>query len=360
MKRTITISVDQLYRPSPGGIATYVRGLAAGLAALHDANLHVRGLAPRGPLPNGVPELALEQTSALVGVNLLTRLWPRWPLGVRRDSNVVHATSMAGPFGGGAKDAIHSVAMHDLLWRDEPSAATPGGIRFHESRLKLIVARDDLRVIVTSPGLAGRLVALGINRERLHTVRLGVDEDSTDAASASAVREMLGEHDVRGPFTLYVGTREPRKNLEALIEAHRRASATNPALGNLVIAGPSGWGAVPTGDAAVLGLVSRPLLRGLYRDATVFAYVPLAEGWGLPPVEALHAGTRVVASVTTPSVSTNREVIRVDPRDLDSIAEGLIAALSQPDDAGARSDRHASVSDLTWLNVARDHVAAWQ
>jgi hypothetical protein len=32
MKRTITISVDQLYRPSPGGIATYVRGLAAGLA----------------------------------------------------------------------------------------------------------------------------------------------------------------------------------------------------------------------------------------------------------------------------------------------------------------------------------------
>ena len=88
--------------------------------------------------------------------------------------------------------------------------------------------------------------------------------------------------------------------------------------------------------------------------------MPLAEGWGLPPVEALHAGTRVVASVTTPSVSSNREVIRVDPRDLDSIAEGLIAALSQPDDAGARSVRHASVSDLTWLNVALDHVAAWQ
>jgi glycosyltransferase involved in cell wall biosynthesis len=360
MKRTITISVDQLYRPSPGGIATYVRGLATGLAALHDSNLHVRGLAPRGALPHGVPELPLELNSAPVGVTLLTRLWPRWPLGVPADSNVVHATSMAGPFGGGAKDALHSVALHDLLWRDEPSAATPAGIRFHEERLKLIIARDDLRVIVTSPGLAGRLVALGIDRERLHTVRLGVDEDVTDAASPASVSELLGEHGVRGPFTLYVGTREPRKNLEALIEAHRRARATNPSLGDLVLAGPSGWGAVPTADATVLGLVSRPLLRGLYRDATVFAYVPIAEGWGLPPVEALHAGTRVVASVTTPSTSGNLEVIRVDPSDVDSIAEGLVAALSLPDDVGARSERHASVSDLTWLNVALDHLAAWQ
>ncbi|MEO9181341.1 MAG: glycosyltransferase, partial [Acidimicrobiales bacterium] len=308
----------------------------------------------------GVPELVLEQTSAPVGVKLLTRVWPRWPLGVRGDSNVVHATSMAGPFGGGAKDAIHSVAMHDLLWRDEPSAATPGGIRFHEGRLKLIAARDNLRIILTSPGLAERLVALGINRERLHTVRLGVNEDMTDAASSSSVEAVLGEHGVRGPFTLYVGTREPRKNLESLIEAHRRARVSNPSLGNLVLAGPSGWGAVPTSDATVLGIVSRPLLRGLYRDATVFAYVPLAEGWGLPPVEALHAGTRVVASLTTPSVSSNCEVIRVDPLDVDSIAEGLVVALNLPDDVRSRTERHASVSDLTWLNVALDHLAAWQ
>ncbi len=106
MKRTITISVDQLYRPSPGGIATYVRGLATGLAAVADAQLHVRGVAPRGVPPAGVGELPLELDGAPVGIKLLTRLWRRWPLGVAHDSNVVHATSMAGPFGGGAKDAM--------------------------------------------------------------------------------------------------------------------------------------------------------------------------------------------------------------------------------------------------------------
>ena len=89
----------------------------------------------------------------------------------------MHATSMAGPFGGGTSDAVHSIAMHDLLWRDDPGISTPAGIRFHDRRLKLIADRKDLRVIVTSPGLAERLVDVGIDASRIHTVRLGVDDD---------------------------------------------------------------------------------------------------------------------------------------------------------------------------------------
>jgi glycosyltransferase involved in cell wall biosynthesis len=107
-------------------------------------------------------------------------------------------------------------------------------------------------------------------------------------------------------------------------------------------------------------MVSREMLLGLYRDATVFAYVPLAEGWGLPPVEALNVGTRVVASATTPSVATNERVVLVDPLDVEGIAEGLLAALRQGDDAESQSARRRSVADLTWRNVALDHLAAWQ
>ncbi len=81
------------------------------------------------------------------------------------------------------------------------------------------------------------------------------------------------------------------------------------------------------------------MLKGLYRDATVFAYVPRAEGWGLPPMEALHEGTRVVASATTPSASNNREVVLVDPLDVSAIAAGLAAALELPDDEAARARR---------------------
>ena len=141
---------------------------------------------------------------------------------------------------------------------------------------------------------------------------------------------------------------------------HALARAENDALGPLVLVGPSGWGEVDVADAVVLGPVARPLLKGLYRDATVVAYVPRAEGWGLPPVEALAQGTRVVASSNTPSVTANDEVVRVDPLDVEDIAGGLLAALLVPTDEPARARRRASVTELTWRNVALDHLAGWR
>jgi glycosyltransferase involved in cell wall biosynthesis len=359
VKRTITISIEQLNRPQPGGIATYVRGLVTGLHALDDPTLDVVGLEPKGATVSS-DELPLRAVQAPCGVRLLSRLWSLWPLGVPSDSDVVHATSMAGPFGGGAKDAVHSIAMHDLLWRDEPGISTPSGIRYHDRRLKLIAEHRDLRVIVTSPGLTERLVDEGIDESRIRSVRLGVDHDLDNAATTAAVRELLAGFGVAGPFTFYAGTREPRKNIDRLLAAHRMAFSVNPDLGPLVLAGPSGWGAVATGDAIVLGSVPRDTLLGLYRDATVFVYVPLAEGWGLPPVEALNAGARVVASTTTPSVANNRLVVRVDPHDESSIAEGLLSALALGVDEVSQSARRESVSDLTWRHVALDHLAAWR
>jgi glycosyltransferase involved in cell wall biosynthesis len=357
--RTLTLGIDQLYRRQPGGIATYVRGLAVGLAQVADPGLDVRGLAPRGPIPPLAAGLTIPLVTAPVSVELLTRLWKYRALGVPKSSDIVHATSMAGPYGGGKANAVHSVALHDLLWRERSSATTSRGARFHEDRLALLKRRDNLRLFTSSPGLREQLVNEGFDGARIFPVRLGVDDDGQLAASVESVREELARHDVSGPFTLYVGTREPRKNIERLITSHRQARAVRPDLGPLVLVGPSGWGGVGTGDATVLGSVRRDLLKGLYRDATIFAYVALAEGWGLPPVEALHAGTRVVVSTTTPSVRDNVEVVQVDPFDVDSIAQGLVQALANSDDDASAQRRRDSVSTLTWANSALEHLAGW-
>jgi glycosyltransferase involved in cell wall biosynthesis len=359
VKRILALSIDQLYRRQPGGIATYVRGLIQGLAEL-GSPYELVGLSPRGEASMDLNSLPLRVNSLPLPVNLVTRLWPIIPLGVPRDAAIVHATSMAGPFAGGVEGAVHSVAMHDLLWRDEPIVATRRGISFHEKRLALIRRRDDLRIFTTSPNLTERLSGFGIDQERIHFVRLGVDARDDHPFDDALVRDFLASHGVSGPFTLYAGTREPRKNLTRLIEAHDRARQRHRGLGSLVLVGPEGWGGVPTRDAVVLGAVERSMLLGLYREATVFAYVALAEGWGLPPVEALHAGTRVVVSRTTPSVTSNDEVIRVDPLDVDAIATGLLQAMDQDDGASARQTRQMSVANLTWRNAALDHVEGWK
>lgn len=356
---SVTLTIDQLYRNQPGGIATYVRGLVRGLAELDDATLEPTGLGPRGS-SEPARDLPLRVVHAPLGLRVVTTLWASWPIGVPRDADVVHATSMSGPFAGGRSGAVHSVALHDLLWRDEPGATTRSGARFHEDRLRLITRREDLRVFTSSPDLGERLVAEGVAPSRLFRVRLGVDEPADAAASVADVRDVLARHDVNGRFTLFAGTREPRKNLERLVVAHRSARSSADELGSLVLVGPEGWGGVDTDDAIVLGAVDRPILRGLLRDATLFAYVPRAEGWGLPPVEALRAGTRVVASRSTPSVRSNDEVVLVDPLEVESIADGLLRALALPDDDAARARRRASVADLTWRNCALDHVAGWR
>lgn len=359
MSRVITLSLDQFYRPQPGGIATYVRGLVRGLRQVGDEELELRGVVPRGQARLDPSDVAIASTTAPLSLSLLTRAWARWPLGVARDSDVVHANSVAGPYAGGRPGAVHSVALHDLLWRDEPGSSTARGVRFHESRLRLLRRSEDVRIFASSPGLAARLINEGFDAARVHEVRLGADDD-TVAESVGAVRSALASHGVPGPFTLYVGTREPRKNLERLLAAHASARAEHLELGPLVIVGPQGWGGVSSGDAVILGMVPRATLRGLYRDATVVAYVPIAEGFGLPPVEALFEGTRVVASTVTPSVSLNEEVVRVEAVDVDAIAAGLVRALELDDGEAARGRRRASVSTLTWRNVALDHLAGWQ
>ena len=354
MSRSVVISVDQLSRPQPGGIASYVRGLLRGLSEV-DTDIALRALGPESAL--ALLDVPVPEAVVPLSARVTPKVWRYRAVGVPKGADVVHATSMAGPFGGARQR--QTVALHDLLWRDEPQATTARGARFHENRLRYVLERDDLRLLTSSPLLPARLLALGVDPARLFPIRLGVDDAGVVPAPATAVHHLLASAGVRGPFTLHAGTREPRKNTAALVAAHRSARASEPGLGPLVFVGPDGWGAAPTGDAVVLGSVSREMLLGLYREATVVAYVPRAEGFGLPPVEALRAGARVVASTTCPSVAENLEVVRVDPFDVDAIAHGLVTAAHLHTDEHAALRRQASVAELTWRNCALDHLAAW-
>lgn len=353
--REITVSLDQLSRPQPGGIAVYARGLVSGLREVGQSNLHVVGLGVRHSRRAGVDVDEWRQLAAPVGV--VTRVWRRYAWGVPASSDVVHATSLAGPFAGGRRATVHSVALHDVLWREQREATTARGARFHERRLRYVLSRDDVRLIVSSPPLVERLAEWGVARSRLFFAPLGVESAGTlDTAALSELRRRYG---LEGSFTLYAGTREPRKNLERLARAHSLARQRGASLGPLVVVGPPGWGAVEVPGAVILGVLERSELLALYRAAAVVAYVPLAEGWGLPPIEALAHGAPVVVSSSTPSVRGNSHVELVDPLDVDSIATGLARASEADLDDDARRARRESVAHLNWRATALAHLAAW-
>ena len=335
----IGVAIDQLHRPIPGGIGTYVRGLLQGLAEVG----------------GGHRVATFGATSSRWADRMQTLAWVNSDRGVPGELDVIHATSLAGPFGYRA-GVQRSIMLQDVLWKDEPDSFTARGRKFHELRFLKLVQRDDIAVLASTAVLRERVIAEGVSRERTHLVTLGLDHGD-DVADAEEVCRRRG---ITGAFTLVVGTIEPRKNLDRIFRAFQLARATAPELGQLVIAGRFGWGEqhIPA-DVMWISDLSTPELRALQYAATVAAYVPLREGWGLPPLEALQQGTRVVTSSTVPSCHERADVVVVDPHDVESIAAGLVKAMSLPNDDASREARRRSVASLTWRAMAEQHLAAW-
>jgi glycosyltransferase involved in cell wall biosynthesis len=127
------------------------------------------------------------------------------------------------------------------------------------------------------------------------------------------------------------------------------------------VVGPKGWGGdigVDTSDVVFLGAVGDAELAGLYEAAKLMCFVPLEEGFGLPVVESMQAGTPVLSSGVPAAGDAS---ILVDPFDIDSIAAGIVTGVM---DAARRSEAIAAgalrAHALRWRDVAAAHAALWR
>jgi glycosyltransferase involved in cell wall biosynthesis len=163
-------------------------------------------------------------------------------------------------------------------------------------------------------------------------------------------------------FVLAVGTLEPRKNLPRLVEAYRGLPAHVRAGTPLLVAGRVGWEAGETltalkaADAQILGRVSDARLAALYAHCTVFAYPSLAEGFGLPVLEAMQAGAAVLTSDVSSLPEVGGDAVEyADPTDVASIRTGLERLLT--DDArraGLRAQAVERAARFSWAEHAHD------
>jgi glycosyltransferase involved in cell wall biosynthesis len=109
-------------------------------------------------------------------------------------------------------------------------------------------------------------------------------------------------------FFLSVGTIEPRKNYETLIQAFAMFHKTNPEH-HLIIAGKKGWGTIDLDELItsnylqkyvhILGYITNKSLNKLYNQAQAFIFPSYYEGFGIPPLEALKCGCPVISSYTS-------------------------------------------------------------
>ncbi len=375
---TVVVAAEQLRRSVPGGIGSYARGLLAGLASRSD-DVELTLLASRPPRrrpsgaggPEEVDPLDLYGRAVLASKlpgPLLTRAWDHGVVRAPAGFDVVHSVSLAAPKLGRRSASALVVTCHDLAWRRHPEATTPRGRRWHEGALRR--AREGgAAFVVPSRLVAADLEADGVEPARITLIRGGSDHlPQPDEEATAAVLERVG---VVGDYLLSVGTLEPRKNVDRMVHAYDVANGELQGRWPLVVVGPQGWGPHPDRPplpegVSFTGAVADGVLAGLYRRCRAFVYVPLTEGYGFPPLEAMRHGAPVVVSREVPSVHDLGDegaapARLVDPLDVDDMARGMCDVLSDDDlrsDLAGRGTAH--VSGRTWDAAARRHVELWR
>lgn len=258
------------------------------------------------------------------------------PLAAWRRTDVLHCTTFKAP----TWSAVPLVVtVHDAIPIRHPEWFGGWSARYAQHRLPRVIGAAD-RIVVDCAHSRDDVAELyPRHADRLVVIPLGVSSDF-EPQGPERVAEVRERLRLRRPFVLAVGTLEPRKNLAMLIRAFARLTGPGFSDLELVVAGASGWrfepGAVEVSDGVRarvrwLGYVADADLATLYTAACVFVFPSLAEGFGLPPLEAMACGAQVVSSARKPMTDLLGDAaVYFDPLDPEAMAAALAQAIEQP------------------------------
>jgi glycosyltransferase involved in cell wall biosynthesis len=332
-RRVTSIGLDLSFLApgATGGMETYARALVPRLAQERPDVRWVafcgRELAAELRREPWVPDLEVVELPVssrtrvrrtAVEQTLLPRLIRRAVL------DLVHSFGNTAPLAPGGPPLV--LTVHDVIWARMPE--THRGLL--AKGLAFIVPRAARRagaIIADSHSTAGDVNRfLGIPADRIHVVACGPGLDHTTSTPETELRTRLALGDE--PLILYPAPRRPHKNVPRLVGATAGLDAT------VVV---PGYAAVQEREVEsarhvrYLGWVSDADMEGLYRSATLLAFPSLAEGFGLPVLEAMRRGLPVAcADATSLPEITGDAALLFDPLDEEAIRAAVARLLDDP------------------------------
>lgn len=338
----VGISIEVLFDRAPDGASVYTYELCQALGRSDHADNVGMFHAAHQELPSDVAELPLDRRSFSLGREALFKAWTEHrrphPQFLWDDLAVVHATGNAIPPTGGTSLVA---TVHDVASVRFPDAYPRAQLAKLRWSLKQIQHHAKL-VICPSRVVATDLTELvGVDPGRIRVIPHGVDAVflGWDDSRPSPVP-------VDGPYMLWVGAKERRKNVECLVDTFGQLAGDYRDL-KMVLHAPGRWlGDEVRDELAVRGLLdrtivhdellTRPQMAALYGNAAVFVLPSRYEGFGMPALEAMACGTPVVVSGDTAMCEWAADVASVvEP----CAAAGIAGAVSAILDDAALAQR---------------------
>jgi glycosyltransferase involved in cell wall biosynthesis len=261
--------------------------------------------------------------------------------------DVFHATNFVLPPTARARGVV---TIHDLSYLHHPETVSQASARYRTLVPKSLTRASV--VITPSQATADAVQSAYDVTVPVVVTPLGVDPAwATATPPDEALRHQLG---LPSSYALFVGTLEPRKDLRTLVAAYRLLADAPP----LVLVGPPGWGAeLDVSGCITPGYLPDEPLRRVVAGASALVLPSLDEGFGIPVIEALAAGTPVVAS----DLPVLREVggtvtSYAEPGDPGAFAAALQQVLDDPGDPAPRRTHGAA---YTWARCAEATRAAY-
>ena len=245
--------------------------------------------------------------------------------------NLFHATDHHVPRLNGTPVVA---TIMDVIGVRHPEWVTPR-LRGVKNRLFEQVAGWAQKIITISDFSATDIAdCWGMDPSRIVSIPLGVDQAYFDIVEDAQRQSVLQRYGLRPGYFIFVGTLQPRKNVERIVAAHASLPPAYRLAHPLVIAGQQGWSSEAlrqgladlesSGFGRWLNYVPRADIFALLQSAQALVFPSLYEGFGLPVLEGFASRIPVITSNTTslPEVAGDAALM-VDPESVDQIAQAM-------------------------------------
>jgi glycosyltransferase involved in cell wall biosynthesis len=352
------------------GVSRYTANLARALAKQPDVTLKLFGnsLRQKDKLHAFAEEIKVSKKLRnfhSLSPKMLSLLWykfghPSFEF-LADSTNVFHSWEELIP---PVKKTPLVVTIHDLAWLKYPDTVHPSTRYKHAQAWKRLNQLGAHVIAVSQSTKEDILEQLEFPKDRLHLVYEALPVESERKISEKDLSSVKEKFKLDKPYVFFIGTREPRKNLDRFVDAwaplHKEV--------DLVIAGGAGWqksNKAPTGSAApkVIGRVSDHELATLYTGARALAYPSLYEGFGLPILEAFYHQTPVLTSnVSSMSEIAGDAAVLVNPFDVEGMQKGLEQLLNESSTEREKRQRKMKkrLADFSWESTAKQTVTVYK